>query len=62
MSMECKKNVTVYVPVELINKAKDWNINISQAATSGISRAIKKAELMAEYEKKVEEELSKMEI
>lgn len=60
--MESKKNVTVYVPVELIDKARDLNINISQAASSGISRAIKKAELMAEYEKKVEEELSKMEI
>lgn len=57
-----KKEITsVYLPTEIKEQAKALKINISQAATAGVLRAIKKAELMKEAEKKIEQELNKTE-
>lgn len=59
--MTAKERTTIYVPVELMEQARALNINISQAATAGLMRAVKKAVLMAEAEKKIEQELNMME-
>lgn len=56
-----KERTTIYVDSDLMEQARALNINISQAATAGLMRAVKKAVLMAEAEKKIEQELNMME-
>lgn len=56
-----KERTTIYVDSELMEQARALNINISQAASSGVLRAVKKAALLAEAEKKIEQELNMME-
>lgn len=56
-----KRPITLYIEKRLLEEAFSYNIIISHAATQGIKRAIKKAELMAKVEEQVEQELNKME-
>lgn len=56
-----KRPITLYIEKQLLDEAFSHNIIISHAATQGIKRAIKKAELMAKVEEQVEQELNKME-
>lgn len=56
-----KRPITLYIEKGLLDEAFSHNIIISHAATQGIRRAIKKAELMEKVEEQVEQELNKME-
>lgn len=56
-----KERTTVYLPRDVLEQAKAYGINVSQAAAAGLLREIRKAELMAEAEKQIEKELQKME-
>lgn len=59
--MAAKERTTVYLPADVLQEAKRLGVNVSQAAEAGLIRAIKKAALMAEAEKRIDAELEKME-
>lgn len=55
--MAAKERTTVYLQADILQEAKGLNINVSQAAEAGLIRAIRKAALMAEAEKRIDAEL-----
>lgn len=58
--MADKERTTVYIQTNILQEAKSFNINVSRAAEDGLVRAIKKAVLMAEVEKRIDSDLEKM--
>ncbi len=60
--MTPKTRTTIYLPAYVMHAARAYNINVSQAATAGVQRAVRKAELMRAEEERIEQELNKMEL